>query len=198
MKFSAKNPRLRKAPKRYGQVICHFRTTMKQTLYILTLTLGLVSCNNFTTEKNTDKSTLQTFSSDETPPPPIVLVSKWTDKTVYTIINDNAINHNRSYEMLPEDLRTVEEMFSLCISEFNGSTNTDKVNPSDYKRQYVPIMNEKDEREVWINCFCAFREHNEEWKKGIIRVKDGGKCYFNLKINLSKRFYYALNFNGEA
>jgi len=49
-------------------VSSHFRATMKKTIYILTFTFGLFSCNNQTTEKKNDSSntdTLQTYSTDK-------------------------------------------------------------------------------------------------------------------------------------
>lgn len=45
-------------------VMCHFRTTVKQTIYILTLTLGLLSCNE-STEKTVDNSTVPKTADDK-------------------------------------------------------------------------------------------------------------------------------------
>jgi hypothetical protein len=42
-------------------VIGHFKTTMKQTIYILTLAFGLWSCNNKTAEKKADQNTVDTL-----------------------------------------------------------------------------------------------------------------------------------------
>ena len=38
----------------------------------------------------------------------------------------------------------------------------------------------------------------QDWKKYSIFIKDGGNCYFNLKINLATRQYYELRVNVEA
>jgi hypothetical protein len=69
------------------------------------------------------------------------------------------------------------------------------INLEDYKRQYVAIINENGEKEVWVNCF-----HNEyknsDWKKEIIQYYDGGNKFFNVKINLTKSEYYGLWING--
>ena len=65
-----------------------------------------------------------------------------------------------------------------------------------YKRQYMPIINKYGEKEVWVNCFC---EHwNWDLKTRPVEVRDGGNCFFNLKINLSKNIYYNLMINGDA
>ncbi len=63
-----------------------------------------------------------------------------------------------------------------------------------YKRQYIAILDNNGEKEVWVNCFCAFT--GESWKKEIVFVDDGGACYFNLRINLTTRKYYDFMVNG--
>lgn len=65
-----------------------------------------------------------------------------------------------------------------------------------YKRQYVTVVNKKGEKEIWVNFFC--RTYNKDWKNYLVFVKDGGNCYFNLKVNLSKKICYALAINGHA
>jgi len=65
-----------------------------------------------------------------------------------------------------------------------------------YRRQYIAVTNKAGEREVWINCFCDKDE--AYWKTGIVEVLDGGNCYFNLRINLTKGIYFELMVNGVA
>ncbi len=66
-----------------------------------------------------------------------------------------------------------------------------------YRRQYVTVINELGEKEIWINFFCKQNE-NFDWRKEPIVVADGGSCYFNLKVNLTKEEYYNLRINGVA
>jgi len=66
-----------------------------------------------------------------------------------------------------------------------------------YKRQYLPIINDKGEKEIWINFFCSdFGSDN--WKSEIIIVEDGGNCYFNIKVNLTSMTYSELSINGYS
>jgi hypothetical protein len=65
-----------------------------------------------------------------------------------------------------------------------------------YKRQYIPITNEYGEKEIWVNCFC--RNQNKNWLREYISVRDGGNCYFKVKINLTKRTYYELMVNDDV
>ena len=65
-----------------------------------------------------------------------------------------------------------------------------------YYRQYVPVINDKGEKEIWINFFCSTMGYN--WKTNLILVEDGGNCFFNIKINLTKKEYSDLRINGSA
>lgn len=65
-----------------------------------------------------------------------------------------------------------------------------------YKRQLLFYTDEKGDKIVWVNCFCNC--FDESWKKDILLVKDGGDCYFNFKINLTKRKVFDIGINGEA
>ncbi|MBI1307001.1 MAG: hypothetical protein GC181_10405 [Bacteroidetes bacterium] len=66
-----------------------------------------------------------------------------------------------------------------------------------YHRQYVPVINQYGQKEIWVNFFCGDL-HSSQWKSGLVMVKDGGRCYFNLKINLQSETYSELRINGEA
>lgn len=70
------------------------------------------------------------------------------------------------------------------------------INLSHYGRQYVAYINEKGEKEVWINCFCFV--HNNEWKKAVFTASDGGNCFFNLTVNLTMNKVLDLSVNGNA
>jgi hypothetical protein len=112
------------------------------------------------------------------------------------------------------DLKKIKTILDKCISDYNSGQEKQfkelnekhseyKLNKQNfiidltgYKRQYVGVLNTKGEKEVWVNCFCETR--NQDWKKNIIFVKDGGNCYFNLKINLTTDKYYELIVNGDA
>ena len=66
-----------------------------------------------------------------------------------------------------------------------------------FKRQYVSVINEKGQKEIWINFFCD-DWGSENWKSDIMMVHDGGNCYFNLKVNLETKAYSELSINGYA
>lgn len=97
----------------------------------------------------------------------------------------------------------IDQMDSIVISvvsAYNNSLAADhdeykiEWQKNAYKKQLVPVLNEKGEKEIWVNCFCDDADPN--WKKEILIVFDGGPCYFNFKVNLSKRKVYDLEVNG--
>jgi hypothetical protein len=72
-----------------------------------------------------------------------------------------------------------------------------------YKMQIIPALNHKGQKEIWINGFCShwngsLEPFRKDWKKQLVSVKDGGNCYFNFKINLATKKYYAFSVNGYA
>lgn len=111
------------------------------------------------------------------------------------------------------DYLDIERLVTQCLDEYNSEQRkkikeyrlkypADDIDESQhiidwklYKKQYCPAINEKGEKEIWINCFCDFGYH-DGWKESIVTVSDGGKCYFNLKVNLSQKTYYHLSVNG--
>ena len=79
--------------------------------------------------------------------------------------------------------------------EYNFNRGDFIIDLSRYKRQYIPVINSRGEKEVWINCLCSSEWH-KYWRDEIVMVMDGGNCYFNVIINMSKKTYYNLMVNG--
>jgi hypothetical protein len=119
---------------------------------------------------------------------PAKLSSEDLDK-IETILLQQVSNYNREEE----------EKFREYLKENPGRESDKKlflIRIADYKRQLVAGMNPKGELVVWVNCFCS--RHFEDWKNRIIIVEDGGKCFFNLTINLSKENCEGFYVNGSA
>ena len=106
-----------------------------------------------------------------------------------------------------DDLIKVEKILHNFISDYNAEQNSKSpeskritehflINLNRYKRQYFALLNAKGEKEIWINCFC--KDNSLDWKTEKVIVKDGGNCYFNLKVNLTTEAYYEVHINGNA
>jgi hypothetical protein len=103
-----------------------------------------------------------------------------------------------------DDLTSIDSLIIVCITSHNDELNLPEqykdyeidLKATDYKRQLVAVTNSMGEKEVWINCLCRIRDSS--WKTQIHSIKDGGPCYFNLKVNLTTRSCYDLYVNGLA
>ncbi len=170
----------------------------------MVLTVNLSSCG-----QNRTESKVKTFSS----------TSFQIDYSVFAVLPfDTAqyweLKDYKPAELTNADLVDIEKLLRKCIDNYNpeqerqyNETKTRnrslKISVTDfiidlkkYKRQYITVTNNKGEKEVWVHCFCNSGKKN--WRKELIFVLDGGNCYFNLKINLTKGEYYDLMVNGDA
>ncbi|MDT0651900.1 hypothetical protein [Autumnicola edwardsiae] len=142
------------------------------------------------------------------------------EDSLYSIVN---YNQEMSYpfesgeptDLRLEEIRNVEEILERAVKENNGLqkealkeqnaenpenkwTETGfELEKKNYYRQYVPIINEKGEKVVWVNLSC--RKLPENWQTELLPpVADGGNCYFNVKINLTRNTYLDLRINSYA
>jgi hypothetical protein len=104
------------------------------------------------------------------------------DTAVFVIFNSST-----QINLSSEELSKIDSILQQCTNKIGSHL-------SQYKRQYVPSINDKGEKVVWVNCFCSKWDRN--WKKELIRVEDGGSCYFNVTINLVTGKYDDLRVNG--
>ncbi|SEO65856.1 hypothetical protein SAMN05428947_103300 [Mucilaginibacter sp. OK283] len=123
----------------------------------------------------------------------------------------------------PDEIEKVNLLINEAVTQYNidsekiykqNLANTKKYpgsvaydpkikSPSTYYKQIVAVTNAKDEKEVWVNCFCKlddWRPDNDKnyWRKNIVRIMDGGSCYFNLKINLTTGTVVWFRVNGVS
>ena len=143
--------------------------------------------------------------------PPASQLSDTTDGTPYiAIISDR--KDGKNFKLSKTDIILIDSLLNAAAKEYNIEQTkriehaSKKLVDSDrkrllidlryYKRQYLPYINEKGERAVWIYCFCTYWK--EDRKTKVICVDDGGKCFFQLTINLDNRTIGILSTNGYA
>ena len=123
---------------------------------------------------------------------------KSTDTSKYAILKPNAIpqyifdKSSNSVDLSTEDINKIDELLNNLVEKQSGAFH---INPTKYYKQLIAVTNSKGEKAVWVNCLCSLQNHFY-WKKSIVMVLDGGPCYFNLKINLTKNTLYDLIING--
>jgi len=132
-------------------------------------------------------------------PPKSISVNNLDGSAVYTIIkfdeSDRIFKDVVPANLNQKEINDIERILENSIEYYNSFKNG-YIDLNLYKRQYVAVKNKEGETEVWVNCFC--QTAGEKWKTEIIDIDDGGNCYFNLKINLTKSSYYDFIVNGEA
>lgn len=162
---------------------------MKRILLFITLIL-ISSCNN--------KNKTPEIESNHKPKTTFNLAA-----SDYTIIPFNKqlnwiFKEAKPTELSRQELIEIEDILNIVIVDHSDSKGTDyEVTLEGMRRQYVPVINQNGEKEVWINFFCDDPE-NEDGKKNLITVLDGGNCHFNLKVNLTTKTYSDLYVNGVA
>lgn len=89
--------------------------------------------------------------------------------------------------------KTVESHNNSEMVKAVGADHLTFIDIKNYKVQFLPgtINNEKW---VYANCFCD--SFGSDWKKDLISVDDGGKCYFQVRLNLTKGEYADFMING--
>lgn len=171
-------------------LIGHFKrpTPMKRQITLLSfiLIICLTSCGQTNPETKNQEQSHNIFTVDTS----VVAILPF-DTTQDWIFKDS-----KPTDLTNGDLLKIDTMLNICINDYKLDKKNFTIDLTRYKRQYVAVLNSKGEKEVWVNCFC--RAENQDWKKNLIFVEDGGNCYFNLKINLTTGQYYELMVNGDA
>ena len=107
---------------------------------------------------------------------------------------------SKNITLTEKEIIEVDKILNECIDssyKFNSKKMNSRKFLSSYKRQYLPSINEKGEKVVWVNCFCTTNHFN--WKTEIVDaslVSDGGDCYFNVNINLTTMRFDTFRKNG--
>jgi len=177
-------------------------------LLLISIIVTLSACNN--TKEKGDSELEQTMTEHKFDLPKSEYVILPFDASWYWIFKGV-----KQTELSKSELMEIEKIIESAVEENNKQQNDELIKHNNtypdnqltktgyelklegFKRQYVPVINEKGEREIWVNFFCD-DWGSKNWKSGLIRVKDGGNCYFNLKVNLETKTYSELSINGYA
>lgn len=122
------------------------------------------------------------------------------------------IINNDSVSLSINEIYKINDILNKSIIEYNSaidvlSNNFDPDNISHskiylkkYKKQLIPFFNKKNEKVIWVNCLCNEVKlgSKDNWRKTIIKVLDGGNCFFNVNINLQKNNWSDFNVNDNG
>jgi len=111
-------------------------------------------------------------------------------------------NNGISAELTTYDLENINKIVQEAVDNYNMELKPFRESIyelSEYNRQYMAIINENKEKEVYVNCFRnRYIRDNEQWKSNLLEIMDGGSNFFSVKINLTRLIYYNLSVNGRA
>jgi len=101
------------------------------------------------------------------------------------------------YDLNDQELSNLDSLLRSCMTKDPQLKNRRSDN---YYKQCIATKSLNNEVIVWISCICheSGFTGNEIQRQVINGVKDGGTCYFQLKINLTKRSCFDLLIHGDA
>jgi len=114
--------------------------------------------------------------------------------------NHRLFKNTSSTELTKQDLKIIYGLLTACINSHNfnrDTTNTFSkyIHLSKYKLQYVPFIDSKGDKKVYINGFCVLDDFTY-WKQTLVDVADGGSCFFHVTLNLTTNKYEKLFINA--
>lgn len=124
-------------------------------------------------------------------------------KKNFVAIEYNSRKHTRIFaegtrvKLSYVEIEKAEALIKKAISEYNADRKAGLMikDFSKYRHQLVPIMNRREEKEIWVNSLCT---EQPRWNRKVITVKDGGNCFFNLYLNLDKNSFENFYVNGDG
>ena len=63
----------------------------------------------------------------------------------------------------------------------------------DYRHQYVPVVDGRGARLVWVNGFCRA---DSAWTRRVVSYKGGGVCFYRAQLELATRRYTGFGTNA--
>ena len=140
------------------------------------------------------------------------------DTTKIAILDAGKLDDFKKYKSAKlnnEDLIEIERLLKLSVINYNSNQimripNYQKkypdivvkeenvtINLDNYKRQYIPYINENGEKLVWVYCIINTRVH-KQWEKEVLYAAGGGDSYFWVTINLNSKTQKDFSINGPA
>lgn len=125
-----------------------------------------------------------------------------SDNSNFVVFDYNAKEHHWIFKnalavkLSEDEITEVKTLVKKAVDTYNLKQTDSRtvINLQEYKFQFLPITNEKGEKEVWVNAFCSTEK---DWQKQIVFVLDGGKCFFQVFTNLTQKSF-DLSVNGAA
>ncbi|UFK97838.1 hypothetical protein [Kaistella faecalis] len=113
-------------------------------------------------------------------------------KSELKIINTNLVEAVNKFN---NELKLKIEKWNKENESNKRNFNDEKIDLRYYFRQYSVLINENGEKIINVFCFCGYMS---DWREEKIHVMDGGDCYLNSRINISKKIVEYFGTHGLA
>jgi hypothetical protein len=121
-----------------------------------------------------------------------------TEIANYAGLSADAKPHMENWEPTVADINDLEANLSqiAALSSTQPDPNQHIDDPGQYFRQYLAVaVNGK--KSIFVNALCNV-EPGEGWRKHLILVMDGGKCYWNAAYDPATQKFSNLVVNGRG
>jgi hypothetical protein len=128
----------------------------------------------------------------------------YTNSTQYAVIPFDTsyvwiFKNVKPSSLSASEIKVIDMLIKNARKEYNQKIPGERIQIralSEYKIQLIPVINQNGQKEVYVNGLCE--TYRENWRNHLIEVKDGGNCFFSMKINLAKGNYFEVGINGDA
>ena len=107
-------------------------------------------------------------------------------------------SHAETWEPTLGDMNDVEanlaQITALSKADADPSRHIDS--PGEYYRQYLAVLID-GKKNIYVNALCSV-DQESNWRKRLIVVADGGKCFWHAMYDLSTQKFSNLTINGRA
>tara|TARA_Y100000589_G_scaffold327592_1_gene369755 strand:- start:796 stop:1302 length:507 start_codon:yes stop_codon:yes gene_type:complete len=131
-----------------------------------------------------------------------------------TIITDSSYTKfmiGKQFSLWSPNKENIEKVDSILVKAINDNVfyslkSKDISEIHKFYRQYLCYIDGKGEKIIFINSMCDLSDYINEydnsekndWKNEMLKIADGGDCYWNIKINLTTNEYFDLRINTEG
>jgi hypothetical protein len=83
------------------------------------------------------------------------------------------------------------------ISVLSGTGTEHIDHPDSYFRQYLAVV-VNGKKSIFVNALCTNKDHLTDWRKRLVFVHDGGKCFWHVTYDPATQKFTDLEINGVA
>lgn len=115
--------------------------------------------------------------------------------------NDRLAEGTKSWDISRKDFALIDSLLRSKSLKNDPDDNFSTINIPEkylenYFRQYIPYIDKNGDRIVYINAAC--HKEDKKWETSLLVVRDGGDCYWQVKVNVDKKVMYEFGINSIA